>query len=153
MSMHIVKSRMKKEIDEMNSPDGTENFQLTMMHDSILHWEATLFGPAGTPYENGIFNLHILVPKNYPFEPPKVRFINRIYHCNVSSGGNICIDILKDEWSPALTLCKVIMSISSLLCECNPDDPMEIEIANLYKNDVEKHDCQAREWTRLYANG
>ena len=98
-----------------------------------------------------MFHLSVTFPDNYPFNPPKIFFNTKIYHCNISSGGGICLDILKQEWSPALTLSKVLLSITSLLSDCNPDDPLVPEIAILYKNDRDLHDRRARTWTNLYA--
>lgn len=120
-------------------------------NSNLLRWKATLKGPSDTPYENGIFHLNIEFPQNYPFNPPKVRFITKIYHCNINSKGGICLDILKNEWSPALTISKILLSISSLLNEPNPDDPLAPDIAKLYKKNKEEHNKVAREWTLKYA--
>ena len=102
-----------------------------------FHWQATIMGPDDSPYTGGVFFLNIHFPPDYPFKPPKVTFTTKIYHANINSNGSICLDILKDQWSPALTISKVLLSISSLLTDPNPDDPLVPEIANLYKSNRE----------------
>ena len=116
-----------------------------------FHWQATIMGPDDSPYTGGVFFLNIHFPPDYPFKPPKVTFTTKIYHANINSNGSICLDILKDQWSPALTISKVLLSISSLLTDPNPDDPLVPEIANLYKTNRAQHDTTAREWTQRYA--
>uniref|UniRef100_A0A3B4AMX6 UBC core domain-containing protein n=1 Tax=Periophthalmus magnuspinnatus TaxID=409849 RepID=A0A3B4AMX6_9GOBI len=67
------------------------------------------------PYQNGVFFLTIHFPTDYPFKPPKVAFTTRIYHPNINSNGSICLDILRSQWSPALTISKgKIQTLSSL---------------------------------------
>ena len=114
-------------------------------------WSGTIVGPDNTPYQGGIFKLHIRFPKEYPYKPPKLRFQTKIYHCNISSTGAICLDILKDQWSPVLTLSKVLLSLLSLLDDPEPSDPLVPEIAELYVRDRSTHDLQAREWTMMHA--
>lgn len=104
-----------------------------------FHWQATIMGPEDSPYQGGIFFLSIYFPSDYPFKPPKVQFITRIYHPNINSNGSIWLDILKDQWSPALTISKVLLSISSLLTDANPDDPLVPEIAHQYKTNKAKY--------------
>ncbi|XP_039266639.1 ubiquitin-conjugating enzyme E2 D4-like [Styela clava] len=117
----------------------------------IYHWQATITGPPDTPYQGGLFFLDIRYPCDYPFKPPNVRFITKIYHPNINSQGGICVDILRDNWSPALTTSKVLLSISSLLANPNPDDPLVPEIANLYKFDRLQYNKNAREFSKKYA--
>ena len=108
-------------------------------------------GPTKSPYEGGVFYLSIRFPKDYPFKPPKIIFLTKIYHCNVNSAGAICLDILKEQWSPALTVSKVLLSICSLMDDPNPDDPLVPEIADLLKQDKTKHDETARIYTLKHA--
>ncbi len=119
--------------------------------DDLFHWNATITGPDNSPYEGGIFFLDIHFPQDYPFKPPKNRFTTKIYHCNVNDKGGHCLDIDKDNWSPALTIQKVLLSLRSLLSDPNPDDPLNIECARLYKTNRAKHDRIAKEWTVKYA--
>jgi ubiquitin-conjugating enzyme E2 D len=119
--------------------------------DDLFHWQATIMGPSDSPYTNGVFFLSIHFPTDYPFKPPKVNFTTRIYHPNINSNGSICLDILKEQWSPALTISKVLLSICSMLTDPNPDDPLVPEIAHVYKTDRARYEATAREWTRKYA--
>ncbi|KAJ3117910.1 Ubiquitin-conjugating enzyme E2 4 [Physocladia obscura] len=119
--------------------------------EDLFHWQATIMGPSDSPYSGGVFFLSITFPTDYPFKPPKVAFTTRIYHPNINSNGSICLDILRDQWSPALTISKVLLSICSMLTDPNPDDPLVPEIAHVYKTDRPRYEAAAREWTRKYA--
>ncbi|KAJ3216826.1 Ubiquitin-conjugating enzyme E2 4 [Dinochytrium kinnereticum] len=110
-------------------------------------------GPSDSPYSGGVFFLSIHFPTDYPFKPPKLNFTTRIYHPNINSNGSICLDILRDQWSPALTISKVLLSICSMLTDPNPDDPLVPEIAHVYKTDRSRYEATAREWTRKYSKG
>jgi len=142
--------RIQKELAEISlEPPG--NCSAGPKGDNLYEWVATIMGPSGSPYQGGVFFLDIHFPLDYPFKPPKVLFRTRIFHCNINSTGAICLDILKDQWSPALTITKVLLSICSLLTDCNPHDPLVASIAQQYITDREAHDKVAAEWTRRYA--
>ena len=98
------------------------------MGDDLLKWQGIIVGPEGTPYVGGVFKLDIIFPSDYPYKAPKVTFTTPIYHCNVNRAGNICLDILKDKWSPVLTIGKILLSICSLLSDPNPNDPLNTEV-------------------------
>ncbi|XP_030835353.1 ubiquitin-conjugating enzyme E2 D2 [Strongylocentrotus purpuratus] len=119
--------------------------------DDLFNWQATIMGPTNSAYESGVFYLNIHFPADYPFKPPKVSFTTKIYHPNINSNGSICLDILRSQWSPALTISKVLLSICSLLTDPNPDDPLVPDIARVYKTDRTKYNMIAREWTQKYA--
>ena len=143
--------RIVKELKELEQDPpagcsaGPENDQ------DIYKWTATLLGPDDTPYAGGVFNLVIQFPTDYPFKPPKVAFTTKIYHPNINAQGGICLDILKDQWSPALGIAKVLLSISSLLADANPKDPLVPDIARIYETNREEFNRIAREWTLQYA--
>ena len=147
-----TKTRLLKEYEDLikNPPDNCSAAPVN--EDDIYIWQATIYGPEGTPYEGGVFYLNISFPYDYPFKPPSINFLTKIYHCNISTSGNICLDILKDTWSPALTLSKVLLSICSLLSDPNPNDPLVAEIANEYQNNYELYLLNARNWTTRYAS-
>ncbi|SAM01005.1 hypothetical protein [Absidia glauca] len=120
--------------------------------DDLHEWVATITGPDDSPYANGTFFLDVRFPKDYPFKPPKINFKTRIYHCNISSRGDICLDILRDKWSPALSISRVLLSICSLLTDANPLSPLEGRIANEYVHHRKTHDTKAMEWTKRFAS-
>ena len=142
--------RIQKELAEIRI-DPPPNCSAGPKGDNLYEWLSTILGPPGSIYESGVFYLDIHFSTDYPFKPPKVTFKTRIYHCNINSQGVICLDILKDNWSPALTISKVLLSICSLLTDCNPNDPLVASIANQYVSNREEHDKIAKEWTRRFA--
>lgn len=157
-SMFTLKSsspslkRIQKELTEITL-DPPPNCSAGPKGDNLYEWVSTILGPPGSAYEGGVFFLDIHFTQEYPFKPPKVTFRTRIYHCNINSQGVICLDILKDNWSPALTISKVLLSVCSLLTDCNPSDPLVGSIATQYVQNREEHDRVARLWTKRYATG
>jgi len=142
--------RLGKELIELDQEKSSSCYANPINND-LFEWEGTITGPKDTPYENGLFRIHMTFPEDYPFKPPKVNFITKIYHPNINSYGGICLDILKTEWSPALTISKLLLSICSLLSEPNFNDPLVPEIAKLYQDNKEEFEYRARQFTMKYA--
>uniref|UniRef100_A0A8C0N389 UBC core domain-containing protein n=2 Tax=Canis lupus familiaris TaxID=9615 RepID=A0A8C0N389_CANLF len=103
------------------------------------------------PFEGGTFKLELFLSKEYPMVAPKVRFMTEIYHPNVDKLGRLCLDILKDKWSPALQICTVLLSIQALLSAPNPDDLLANDVAEQQQTNEAQAIETARAWTRLYA--
>lgn len=155
--------RIRKEMEnlekEKNNQSGNNIQDKTLQYftlrqlseDSLFEWEASLEAPKGSCYEGGVFILHVTFPSDYPFKAPKIVFKNRIYHPNINSNGIICLDILNDNWSPALTIQKVLISLLSWLDDPNCEDPLVPEIARLYKNDREEYKLKCKEYVTKYA--
>ena len=123
----------------------------TPFEDNLRYFNVIIAGSEGSPYEGGVFKLELFLPDPYPMEPPKVRFLTKIYHPNVDKLGRICLDVLKDKWSPALGIRTVLISIQALLSSPEPDDPLDANVAEHWKTDEAGAKRQAMEWTRLYA--
>ncbi|KAG6736509.1 hypothetical protein POTOM_060640 [Populus tomentosa] len=151
--------------------------------DNMRYFNVMILGPTQSPYEElprivklpfmilqngrveferndcemdecrGVFKLELFLPEEYPMAAPKVRFLTKIYHPNIDKLGRICLDILKDKWSPALQIRTVLLSIQALLSAPNPDDPLSENIAKHWKTNEAEAVETAKEWTRLYASG
>lgn len=145
--------RIQKELTELAS-HPLDNITAFPNDEDIRCWNAVIHVPEeqDSLYAGGTFHLTIQFPTSYPFVPPKVTFVTRIFHANISRMGSICIDLLKTAWSPAMTIGKVLLSIRSLMDDPNPSDPLSPEVADLYVSDREKHDETARTWTKRYAS-
>lgn len=144
------KCRLRYELRSLQT-DPLEGIQITPLDFACFHWQATITGPVGSPYEGGLFYLHIQVPHEYPLCPPVVRFLTKIFHPNVSRHGNIGIDSLQHNWSLALTISKVLISVQSLLTDPYCHICMEPEIGALYLSDRNTYENIARAWTWRYA--
>lgn len=119
--------------------------------DNLRYFNVIISGPTTSAYEGGIFKLELFLPEEYPMAPPKVRFMTRIYHPNIDRLGRICLDILKDKWSPALQIRTVLLSIQALLSAPNPDDPLANDVAENWKQNEQAAIQEAKQWTQKYA--
>ena len=144
--------RITKELKDLEASPPM-NCSAGPVGDDLFTWKATVLGPSDSPYEDGVFFLDINFPQDYPFKPPKVKFQTKIYHCNITTKGGICVDILKDNWSPALTISKVLLAVMTLMLSPFPDDPVadRLDVGKLYKTNKKEHDKIAKEWTKKYA--
>ncbi|KAH8649501.1 ubiquitin-conjugating enzyme/RWD-like protein [Tricladium varicosporioides] len=145
--------RINKELTDIGR-DPPSSCSAGPIGDDLFHWQGTIMGPSDSPYAGGVFFLDIHFPNDYPFKPPKIKFTTRIYHPSINSNGSICTfheSILKDQWSPGLTISKVLLSIVECLSDPNPDCPLVPEIAHVLNTDRAKFEKTAREWTKKYA--
>uniref|UniRef100_A0A4X2JV18 E2 ubiquitin-conjugating enzyme n=1 Tax=Vombatus ursinus TaxID=29139 RepID=A0A4X2JV18_VOMUR len=97
--------RIQKELSDLQR-DPPAHCSAGPVGDDLFHWQATIMGPPDSAYQGGVFFLTVHFPTDYPFKPPKIAFTTKIYHPNINSNGSICLDILRSQWSPALTVSK-----------------------------------------------
>ncbi|EPX72483.1 ubiquitin conjugating enzyme Ubc1 [Schizosaccharomyces octosporus yFS286] len=144
--------RIGKELADVRR-DTQAGIQVWTVNESDISRLKGMFkGPPDTAYEGGYYTIDVEIPIDYPFRPPKMKFDTKIYHPNISSQtGAICLDILKDQWSPVYTVKSALISLQSLLCTPEPSNPQDAQVAQVY---IENHDQfikTAKEWVRLYA--
>ncbi|XP_013409901.1 ubiquitin-conjugating enzyme E2 K [Lingula anatina] len=151
---NIAVARIKREFKEVVKSEEVKSFEISveLTNDTYTELKGEIAGPPDTPYEGGKYQLEIKIPETYPFNPPKVRFITKIWHPNISSvTGAICLDILKDQWAAAMTLRTVLISLQALLGAAEPDDPQDAVVAKQYKENRAMFEKTARHWAYAYA--
>lgn len=148
--MSVIPKRIEKETQKLVTelPQGVT---CKPTEENYRYFKISMMGPPQTPYENGCYNLELFLPEHYPMEPPKVRFLTKIYHPNIDKLGRICLDILKDKWTPALQIRTVLISIQALLSCPNADDPLDPTVADHFKNNDKEAQQVARQWNSIYA--
>ena len=130
--MNFVNKRIKRDIESLK-----QKTSLKIISDRTIH--CTIKGTDDTPYVNGIWNIVITFPEEYPFKSPSIGFIDKIWHPNIDFvSGSICLDVLNTNWSPIYTLTHIIeVFIPQLLTYPNPEDPLNVDCAEQYLNDNE----------------
>ncbi|KAF2862487.1 hypothetical protein K470DRAFT_280792 [Piedraia hortae CBS 480.64] len=147
--------RLQREIEDV-AKDTVCGVTITSMDGSpvsdLTHFKGTFRGPPDTPFEGGCYEVEIKIGSDYPFKAPDMKFITKIWHPNISSQtGAICLDILKDAWSPVLTLKSTIISLQSLLQSPQPDDPQDAEVARMLIHNPREYKKKAKSWAIKYA--
>ena len=141
--------RLQKEIQDILK-DAHSGITITTASGSteftdLTHFHGHFLGPPDTPYEGGKYDVDIRITAEYPFKPPEMRFVTRIWHPNVSSQtGAICLDTLGQQWSPVLTLKSALISLQSLLSSPEPKDPQDAEVAKHFMMSRSSFDDTAR---------
>ncbi|RZC38800.1 ubiquitin-conjugating enzyme E2-22 kDa, partial [Asbolus verrucosus] len=138
---NIAAQRIRREFKEVIKSEEVAKcaIKVELLNDSYTELKGEITGPPDTAYEGGIFVLEIKVPETYPFNPPKVRFITKIWHPNISAA--------------AMTLRTVLLSLQALLSAAEPDDPQDAVVAKQFKENIEMFQMTARHWTNVYAGG
>ncbi|CCF73144.1 peroxin-4 [Babesia microti strain RI] len=149
--MSLSRNRILNEVRDsatLNDPD----VKLTPK-DNFYEWEAVINGPTDTPYENGSFKLSIHCPMNYPISPPIVHFLTRCFHPNINFlTGELCLDLLKSNWTPAWTILYICKAIIYMLGEPNAESPLNCDAGNLIREgDIRGFNSLAKMYTHELA--
>ena len=126
--------RLRAELRELRRSSAESDIALRADDDNIKRWRAWVRGPPDTPYAGGVFELAIEVKDTYPVAPPIISCVTRIFHPNVHfKTGEICLDILKQEWTPAWGLQSACRAIIALLSDPQADSPLNCDAGNMIR--------------------
>eukprot|EP00051_Salpingoeca_urceolata_P035789 m.31308 g.31308 ORF g.31308 m.31308 type:complete len:186 (-) comp9718_c0_seq1:63-620(-) len=145
-----ARRRLMKDFKSLQN-DPPNGVSAAPTENNIMMWNAVIFGPVDTPFEDGAFKLTIEFTEEYPNKPPTVRFVTKIFHPNVYADGLICLDILQNRWSPTYNVSGILTSIQSLLDEPNPNSPANSLAAQLYQENKREYErkvleCVEQSW-------
>ncbi|GAB6033171.1 Nedd8-conjugating enzyme UbcE2M [Chamberlinius hualienensis] len=123
--------RIQKDITELNLPKTcATDFP---DQDDLLNFKLIISPDEGF-YRGGRFAFSFKVGPNYPHEPPKVKCETQVYHPNIDLEGNVCLNILREDWKPVLTINSIVYGLQYLFLEPNPEDPLNKEAADVLQN-------------------
>jgi len=144
--------RIAKELADIQNDTESQIFCEPDNGSDLSHLKASFPGPPDTPYEGGTYMVDVKIPPDYPFRPPTMSFLTKLWHPNVSSQtGAICLDTLGSAWSPVLTIKSALISLQSLLNSPEPKDPQDAEVATMLLNHPEQFKAKARDWAVRFA--
>ena len=138
--------RLSIEAAELQREEPTFN----TIGGDLTKWEGYILGPEGC-YEDGVFRIEIIIPREYPFLPPRALMQTTIWHPNIRDDGRICVGLLGKDWTPANTLVELVEVLRFLLDNPNPDDPLNPSAAREFKHNFRKFNSKARDFVARYA--
>ncbi|RNA15643.1 Ubiquitin-conjugating enzyme E2 S [Brachionus plicatilis] len=145
-----VIKRILKEIAEISS-EPLDGIKLISNDQDVSDIQALIDGPADTPFFGGLFRVKLILSKGFPVQPPKAFFITKIFHPNVSSNGEICVNTLKKDWKPELGIKHVLLTIKCLLIVPNPESALNEEAGKLLLEEYEEYFSRAKLYTEVHA--
>ncbi|XP_071795440.1 ubiquitin-conjugating enzyme E2 T-like isoform X2 [Asterias amurensis] len=155
MRRSVMSVRIPKELSRLET-DPPPGVSCGIKKDSIQQLQAQIIGADSSPYSDGVFDLEVQIPDNYPMEPPKVWFLTPIYHPNIDTAGRICLDLLKmpptGGWKPSLSIATLLTSIRLLMSQPNADDPLMADISAEFKTNRALFEQKAKEHTLKHAS-
>ncbi|KAH0462086.1 hypothetical protein IEQ34_009661 [Dendrobium chrysotoxum] len=146
---NVIK-QLSKELKNLND-SPPEGITVVVNDDDFSSIFADIKGPAGTPYENGIFRMKLLLSNDFPQSPPKGYFITKIFHPNIATNGEICVNTLKKDWNPNLGLRHVFTVIRCLLIEPFPESALNEQAGKMLLEDYDEYARHARLYTGIHA--
>lgn len=108
--------------------------------------------PAETPFQGGVWKIKLSLDGDFPSVPPKGYFVTKIFHPNVSTKGEICVNTLKKDWKPELGIRHVLLTVKCLLIHPNPESALNEEAGKLLLEKYEDYCKHAALMTSVHGH-
>ncbi|EFQ93097.1 hypothetical protein PTT_09607 [Pyrenophora teres f. teres 0-1] len=130
------------------------DYEVTLVNDNMQEFYVRFKGPVETPFEGGLWKIHVELPDQYPYKSPSIGFVNRIFHPNIDElSGSVCLDVINQTWSPMYDMINIFeVFLPQLLRYPNPTDPLNGEAAALLMREPKSYDAKVKEYVQKYAN-
>jgi ubiquitin-conjugating enzyme E2 H len=130
-------------------------YEVELINDSCQEFFVKFAGPQDTLYEGATYKIRVGLPEQYPYHPPSIAFVNRVYHPNIDErSGSVCLDVINQTWTPLYSLVNVFqMFLPQLLTYPNMSDPLNSQAASTWMKDRSQYEEKVKEYVRLYAQG
>lgn len=148
--MSSPRRRIETDVMKMLMSD----YEVTLVNDNMQEFYVRFKGPAETPFEGGVWKVHVELPDTYPYKSPSIGFVNRIFHPNIDElSGSVCLDVINQTWSPMFDMINIFeVFLPQLLRYPNPTDPLNGEAAALLMREPKSYDVKVKEYVTRYAS-
>jgi len=140
----VARRRLIRDLRKLQT-DPPQGVSASPAKDDIMCWTAVMFGPDDTPWEGGTFQLEVTFTEEFPTKAPHVKFLTKMFHPNIYNNGEICLDILQNQWSPIYDISAILTSVQSLLTDPNPNSPANGEAARLWSENRREYNRRVTE--------
>ncbi|ODV97209.1 hypothetical protein PACTADRAFT_48958 [Pachysolen tannophilus NRRL Y-2460] len=148
--MSSPKRRIETDVMKLLMSD----YEVNLVDDNMQEFYVNFHGPKETPYEGGIWKIHVELPDQYPYKSPSIGFQNKIYHPNIDeNSGSVCLDVINQTWSPMFDIFNIFETfLPQLLSYPNAADPLNGEASSLYLKDNNLYIEKVKSYVKRYAD-
>jgi len=146
--MSSPRRRIETDVMKMLMSD----YEVTLVNDNMQEFYVRFKGPEETPFQGGLWKVHVELPDQYPYKSPSIGFVNRIFHPNIDESGSVCLDVINQTWSPMFDMINIFeVFLPQLLRYPNPTDPLNGEAAALLMREPKSYEAKVKEYVAKYA--
>ncbi|AOA63454.1 Ubiquitin-conjugating enzyme subunit [Komagataella phaffii CBS 7435] len=148
--MSSPKRRIESDVMKLLMSD----YEVNLVNDNMQEFYVTFHGPKESPYEGGVWKIHVELPDQYPYKSPSIGFQNKIFHPNIDEvSGSVCLDVINQTWSPMFDIFNIFETfLPQLLHYPNASDPLNGDASALYLKSEKTYTEKVKEYVKKYAS-